>query len=164
GRYMYHWPISRRFRDGMISEGLFALTLMIDGLPYDRPVWEIAARKIESRINQFLNDNQSATSPSLRQQYYLKADGKDPIYLGDSIEVPEESHPQGVGDESCRDILDAFCKLTPQDDIDVAIMDEFNWGRKLQDLADELGVGVGTIHRRKQRLYKQYKELIHGPN
>ena len=44
--------------------------------------------------------------------------------------------------------------------LDEALLDRFNWGRGYQELADELGVGVGTIHRRKARLYKRFLELM----
>lgn len=159
GRYLYNWPVSRRFEDDMVSEGFSVICEFVLDLPSEWGILKIVSRRIQDRINVFLNDNQSAAAPSLRQQKYLKRDGKDPIYTNATGELPEEAEPEETGDEWIRDFLDALNQIQPKDKIDAALLDSFKWGMKYQELADELGVGVGTIHRRRRRLYAQFLQL-----
>jgi DNA-directed RNA polymerase specialized sigma24 family protein len=97
----------------------------------------------------------------MTKQKELISDGEAPIYrVGEDVAfITDSIHPVEDGDEWKRDVLETLRKMEPQDEIDTALLDRFNWGRGHQELADELGVGVGTIHRRKARLYKQYLKL-----
>jgi DNA-directed RNA polymerase specialized sigma24 family protein len=127
----------------------------------NRTILKIATRRIDDTIQRFLNRNQALTAPSLWKQNALTVNGETPIYRKseDIVGLPEVTHPVEEGDEWKRDLLEVLAKIKPRDEIDAALLDQFNWGRSHQELADELGVGVGTIHRRKARLYKQYQEL-----
>jgi hypothetical protein len=160
GRYLYHWPITRSFTDDMVSEGFTALC----EIPLDKlskhGILEVAARRIQDKINLFLNKNQSLASPCLRKQKYLQKDGEDPIYMSQSMDYYCEAvQPLESGDEWKRDMLDTVNKIKLRDQIDTAIMSPLNWGRKHQELADELNIDVSTVSRRKKRLYKQFLQL-----
>ncbi len=95
------------------------------------------------------------------QQRYLIQQAEAPIYLqAEKNKYEESQHSEDAGDEWKRDVLDVLEKIQPQDAIDEALLCPFNWGRTYQEMADELKVGVGTIHRRKARLYEIYKEAM----
>lgn len=160
GRYLFHWPVSRPFVDDMVSEGFTALC----EIPLDKlskhGILKVANRRIQDKLNLFLNRNQSLASPSLRKQKYLQKDGEEPIYRSQTmVGYKEAIHPLESGDEWKRDTLDALSKIKPRDNIDAAILEQANWGRRYQELADELNVGVGTICRRKKALHKQFLKL-----
>ncbi|MHC4121286.1 MAG: hypothetical protein ACYSWO_27745 [Planctomycetota bacterium] len=160
GRYLFYFPVARRFQDDMVSEGFAAICDLSLDIPPECGILKVASRRIQDRINTFLNDNRGVTAPSLRQQKYLKADGKDVIYRGAVMaDFPEEIHPSEAGDEWKRDVLDAISRIETKDELDASLLKRENWGRGYQDLADEFGVGVATIYRRKAALYNQYVEL-----
>lgn len=160
GRYVYHWPTSYPFEDEMVSEGFSVICEISLDLPSECGILKIVTRRIQDRINTFLNKNQALSAPSLRKQKYLQSEGEEPIYHNNtSVEIPEPSHPTDEGDEWKRDILDVLRSIETSDEIDAALLSRENWGRGYQELADDLGVGVGTIHRRKAILYEKFLEL-----
>jgi hypothetical protein len=165
GKYLYYFPTCRQFEDEMVSEGLTAFSALISDISLDflagRAILSIALRRAEDAINVFINSNQGVAAASMCQQKKLVKNGKDPVYITAEVEVSELNYeqPSDLGDEKIRDVLDALSMIEPQDEIDEFILDPFNWGRGYQELADDLGVGVGTIHRRKTRLYKKYLEI-----
>lgn len=159
GRFLYYLPFTSTFVDDMVSVGFETLTEATLNLP-ESNVANVITRRIEDRIKNFLNDNMGLSAPTLRQQKNLAKRGEEPICLkGTSDSYPEDSHPEDAGDEAIRDILDAYSQIQPDDEIDIFLMDQSNWGRGYQELADDLGVGVATVHRRKQRLYQKYLRL-----
>lgn len=161
GRYLYYWPVSRPHADDMVSEGFCVISDFILDIDVSHDILKVVSRRIQDRINNYLNKMQGLASPSLRQQKYLKSQGSDPIHMLASLnEYDEDLHPQDGGDEWKRDALDAIAHIEPEDELDRELLSRFNWGRGYQELADELGVGVGTIHRRKARLYKKFQELM----
>jgi len=161
GRYMYYWKDARRFKDEMISEGLLALTLLMNDLTHDflsdRNILTIASRRIQYSIEEFLNNNLAASSPGMSKQRSLLREGNEPLYhVGNDIaDVPESFQPAEVGDEWKRDALQILNGLA-EDSIDEAILDRYNWGRTHQELAEELGVSISTINRHKAKLLERY--------
>jgi hypothetical protein len=164
GRYLANWPTTSRFVDEMASEGIAEIVRLCHNIPVDkfreRGILKLATSRAQTGIEDMLNSIRSISSPSNWTQKKLLRTGKDPIYLTtEATEYNEESHPMDNGDEQVRDIIDAFCKLVPEDRVDAYIMDEYNWGRTNEELAAEIGVGKSTIHRRRQRLYQRYLEI-----
>lgn len=166
GRYIANWPSTKRFKDEMVSEGFVALSELSSKISFDllngRSILKVASQRIINRIEKFLNSNQALTAASMRKQCYNISEGKQPIYC-ENVELddlPESGHPIDDGDEWKRDALDCISKIECKDWLDEAILDRSNWGKKYQQLADELGVGVGTIHRRKARLYERFIRLM----
>lgn len=162
GQYMRYWPQTRPLADDMVSVGFLALVkLMHDLTPEllkDRSIFLIANRRIQDAIEQFLNKNIAITSPGLTRQKEVVKDGGEPIYHFATSD--EFEHPHDAGDEWMRDYIDAFRQIKHSDDIDRALLNPLNWGRPLQELADELSVSVTTIHRRREKLHKQCMEMI----
>ena len=164
GKYIANWPSTKRFQDEMVSEGFVALSEVVNNISVDflkdRSILKVANQYITDRIEVFLNRNLAVTSASMWKQNKNISEGKSPIYC-ENVDLdclPETSHPIDKGDEWKRDILDCLNKIC-KDNLDKALLDRRNWGKKYQQLADELGVGVGTIHRRKARLYKRFIKL-----
>jgi len=163
GRYLKKWPSTRPMEDDLVSEGFLAVVELVNGdLIYEskKRIISLACTRINDRVIKYLNDNRSLAAPSVRQQHYLKNKGKTPVYcesVGDGLK--ESNHPEIEGDEKSRDVLDAYIQLEPKDEIDAYLLAPENWGKKYRELSDELGVGVGLIHYRKARLYKQYLKI-----
>jgi len=162
GRFLFYWPDTIEHKDDMVSVG-FETLIKFANNPCTDDVLKSASRAIQDAIKLYLNDYRALVSASLRQQWYLATRGESPVYMegfsGEEESIPEDSHPPDAGDETLRDVLDALAQIIPKDEIDIYLMDELNWGKGYQQLADELGIGVATVHRRKMGLYEKYIEL-----
>lgn len=155
GRYIYHWPSSRRFEYEMISEGFLVISELISEISlelvenYD--ILRIVGQRTIGRIDTYLSKNYGAYSTSVHKQRF------DPINT-DYVEInnlSEFNHPSDEGDVWKRDQLDAILSMNLKDHIDEHIMKKENWGKKYDELAKELDVSVGTIYYRRNKLYKQ---------
>lgn len=166
GRYLANWPVTTPYLDEMVSEGLIQIVQLCNKIPLDkfheRGILKLATSRAQNGIEDMLNSIRSITAPGKTTQKTRMHNGDDPLYLTSERAVDtgsEIDNPSDDGDEKIRDILDAFCKICPEDEVDEYIMDEYNWGRTNEELAEELGVGKSTIHRRRQRLYQKYLEI-----
>lgn len=164
GRFLANWPDTYPHLDDMVSEGLAEIIRLCHSITFDllrgRAILVIATSRAQFRIEKMLNEMRSLSAPSHWTQLDRLKGGKDPIYLqADTNEYSDVPHPEDSGDEWKRDLLEALSQIQPMDEIDAALLESFNWGRGYQELADDLGVGVATIHRRKRRLYEQYLQL-----
>lgn len=78
GRYLFHWPETRRFEDDMISTGMMALIQLLlkvkrHEIGYFRAK---AVIHIKGEIEQFLNKNQSNVTASHMTNYRRLSQGK----------------------------------------------------------------------------------------
>lgn len=165
GRYLGNWPETRRFEDEMVSEGFLALSQLMSEISFDflagRDILKVAGQHMTDAIEVYLNANQSLSAPSMSTQRRALDAGEDVLYRHAEADIYclPDSHPETPSGEALRDVLDAFCKLEPVDRLDVALMDQKNWGRANVDLAAELGTIPEMIRRRKSILYRKYLEL-----
>jgi len=164
GRYKANWPQTIPFMDDMVSEGFLALSRFSSEISLDflagRAILKVASQRMQDQIETYLNFNQAMAAASISKQQQVIKEGLNPLYCVSEAEaVPEELHPADEGDEWKRDILEVVNTMDGVDDIGRAILARENWGLNFQDLADALGVGVGTIHRRKVQLYSEFLEL-----
>jgi hypothetical protein len=164
GRYMANWPQTIPFLDDIISEGFLALSRLSSEISFDllagRGILKVASQRMQDQIETFLNSNQSIAAAGMTKQKKAVSEGTEPFYhKGVLEEIPETAHPTDEGDEWKRDILEVLNSIEPIDEVDVALLSRENWGRGYQELADDLGVGIGTIHRRKTKLYNRFLEL-----
>lgn len=163
-RYLANWRVTSPFTDDMVSEGLTAISRLCQEIPLDlfveRGILKIATSRAQKDIEVALNKLQGMSAPPARTQQRRISQKKAPTYLlAETSDYEESCQPLVDSDEVLRDVLDALCKIVPEDEIDVALLDDSNWGRGHAELAEELGVAVSTIHRRKARLYEKYLEL-----
>jgi hypothetical protein len=148
----------------MVSEGFLALSRFSSEISLDllagRGILKVASQRMQDQIETFLNSNQSIASAGMTKQKKKVSEGSEPLYHKTiAEEIPESVHPYDEGDEWKRDILEVLNSIEPIDEIDASLLSSENWGRGYQELADDLGVGVGTIYRRKSKLYKKFLEL-----
>jgi len=163
-RYLGNWKVTKPFVDDMVSEGLAEVSRLCQDIPLDlfaeRGILKIATSRAQAGIEFMLNKVKSIVAPGHTTQRRRIHNNKAPIYLlAETSNYSEIVQPRVDSDEGLRDILDALCQIEPEDEVDVALLHEFNWGRGHEDLATELGVSISTIHRRKARLYEKYLEL-----
>ncbi len=152
GRYLFHWPESRRFEDEICSEGLVAVTEGIREI--DGPVGAGAIRavlvvKIKSAIETFLNDFRSPIHASLSTNWRRVRQGRDPEYqYTEAVGVTPESggsvrNDVGVYDDTPAyvDVLDSLERLREVDSeemVDMVLLAIEQQHRLLEsDLTDE---------------------------
>ena len=77
GRFLAHWPESKRFEEDMVSEGLIAVTDVVNifglkdsSIEFQKKIWG----KIQDRIENMLNDSRSAFSACKSENYELLKD------------------------------------------------------------------------------------------
>ena len=164
GRFIGNFVDLEGYIDDMVSEGLVSISRLCGALPVEtvekHGMLRCASMWAQRDIEAMLNRMRSLSAPGRDTQFKLIKDEEDPVYLqAETNEYAEITMPMDDGDEWKRDFLEALSMIEREDEIDAALLDRFNWGRGYQELADELGVGVGTIHRRKQRLYQKFLDL-----
>lgn len=163
GRFLGNWPASDPYLDDMVSEGMFAVSKMIPQLSIDmlagRPVLKVASQRMQDAIEVMLNNMRSIAAPSTSTQCNLLRKGKDPLYL-EAVNVVEEDAKTDSGHSYKNDIFDVLEQIEVKDEIDAAILSRDFWGLTEKEIAEALGVGQSTIHRRKHKLYEQYLILV----
>lgn len=172
GRYLANWPESEAYIEEMVSEGMSEIVRVCHSIPLDKfnehGILVIATSRAQRGIEDMLNKARSLASPGRSTQMTRIGRGEDPIYLQSARQLEEieteddyveDIHPSDEGDENVRDVLNAFSKLQPSDDVDVAIMEIKNWGKPAAEIAKDLNVSKRTVARRRQKLYQQYLKL-----
>jgi len=164
GRYIANWPDTRPYIDDMVSEGMSEISRLCSEIPLDlfreRGILVIATSRAQYGIENMLNKMRSVTAPSSASQRRLIQRDEEPIYaVAETREYDEANHPLDGGDEGCRDILDAFCRLEPKDEIDEFLLDESNWGKTHAELGRAIGISKVAVMARRQKLYQRYLEL-----
>ena len=119
GRFLAHWPETRRFEEDMVSEGLVAVTETVNKvmeayrLPEDfqATVWT----KIRVGIEIMLNRDRSLFAPGTTKQWEEVKAGREPIY--NYAKQFNENLEGGAEDPSLEfiDILDELEHLTEED-------------------------------------------------
>lgn len=118
GRYLAHWPETRRFQDDMISEAMVAVIEVVDALKSDNPtdnfqgtVWNT----IKSKIERMLTKCRSMFTSSHRSNHRRLEKGLEPDYnyaqsLHEDVEAGRDD--DGIG---WVDMLDELELLGDQD-------------------------------------------------
>jgi len=87
GRYICHWPETKRWEDDIVSVGLMALLEKIDGLEKRRldhfRAWVVP--HIKWRIEEYLNNNRTSVAASLSTNLRRMKQGEP---LASKIDVP----------------------------------------------------------------------------
>lgn len=118
GRFLYHWPDSRRFEDDMVSEGFTALIQVLEDLTLRKQhhLRPMMVMRIKLNIEVMLNDLRSHAAASLRTNFKRLKAGKAPEYifagqLNESTDAPAGSD----SGELCVDVLDCLERLQEVD-------------------------------------------------
>ena len=119
GRFLAHWPETRRFEEDMVSEGLAAVTETVKEamdayrLPdnFQATVWT----KIRTGIEIMLNRDRSMVAPGRTKQWEEVKAGREPIY--NYAKQLNENLDGGAEDPALEfiDILDELEHLAEED-------------------------------------------------
>lgn len=114
GRYLHHWPESRPYEDDMASEGITAVTSIINEL--DGPISPSELRammvvRIKREIEVYLNDNRSLVRAGISTNFSRLKHGKELEYAN-SVSLDEKLvHGQLDENLTCIDVLDSLDAL-----------------------------------------------------
>jgi hypothetical protein len=169
-RYLYHWPVSRRFLDEMISTGAETITRIITTLQPDRLIEGDWFRSlggliegwlrfdIEDSINQLRG---IAPAPRSTNHDQEKA-GKRPIYGNVETNLLSEEIKNSQAytdiDPVILEVKDTLRRIA-QTDYEVQILLDENWGLSNAEVAEKLGKTPRWISTVRKRLRERYDEL-----
>jgi hypothetical protein len=163
GRFLANHPETYPFLEDMVSQAMTEITRLCHNIPLElfegRGILVIATSRAQFGIENMLNKLRGLAAPGHSTQKARIKRGEKPIYVTSTSNDYTGKHPESTGDQGLRDILDVYCKLKAEGDLDQAILSEENWGRKDKELAEELGVHPDTVRRRRRALYNKYLEL-----
>lgn len=170
-RFLFHWPVSRRFLDEMISTGAEVITRVITNLTSEQlqetDRFKSLGGLIESRlrlnIEITLNDFRGVAPFSRCHNYRRERVGKDPLYGNVASDLTSEAvqdSQQYIDIDSLTfEIKDAIRKIA-ETDIEAEILKEENWGLSVGDLAEKLGLRHQRVSEVRIRLRERYDKLV----
>ena len=172
-RYLYHWPVSRRFLDEMISTGAETITRIITNLKPDRLTkgdWFMSLGgiiegwlrfDIEDTINKLRG---IAPAPRSTNQDKERA-GERPIYgtVETNLMSEEVKNSQEYSDIDpvILEIKDTLRKIA-KTDYEMQILLDENWGRSNAEVAVKLGKTPQWISTVRKRLRERYDKLMNA--
>ena len=167
GRYLKHWPLTRRFKDEMISAGLLTLTRVITNLQDDtlgdRPLGPYLLNHICKHLEiEIATLRGIAPAPVRTNQRRIK-DGKSPIY--GAIEC--DLNTAGVEERSCYyeagfeevDTMEIIDKLRIESHNCELLLDQEYWGLNDSEAAKRTGIPQQTVQWYRTKMLKRYREL-----
>lgn len=172
-RYLYYWPVSRRFLDEMISTGAETITRIITNLKPGRITEGDWFRSLGGLIEGWLRFDIEDTINKLRgiapaprstNQGKERA-GKRPIYGNVEANLMSEevknSQEYTDIDPVILEIKDTLRKIA-KTDYEVQILMDENWGRSNAEVAEKLGKTPQWISTVRKRLRERYDELMNA--
>ena len=174
GRYLHHWPLTRRFLDEMVSSGVYgmahALQILKEESLEDKTIGTYLLQHIYKHIEAEVNALRGIAPLSLRTNQRRVKRGLDPIF-GDVVrdlacgDTPVAYSYIEPGFEEFE-VFEALDKLRSEfvkmrDDfahLDI-IFDCENWGKSNREVSDITGVPRRTVHWYRTELLRRYKEL-----
>jgi len=170
GRYLYHWPLTRKFRDDMVSAGLFAMTRAInrltDGVLKDKSLGTYLLNHICKHVEMEIARLRGiAPAPPRTNQRYVE-NGEEPIFgqVGTDLEDPDiqngHSYMEPGFDEI--DVMDTLEKLRDESDKRALLLKEEYWGLSDLEVSERTGIPRRTVCRYRLELLERYRELTGG--
>jgi DNA-directed RNA polymerase specialized sigma24 family protein len=170
GRYLYHWPSTRKFCDDMVSAGLFAMTRAISKLTEntlgDKPLGQYllnnACAAIEDEIARLRGSCPAPPSTNRRRVQ----NGEEPIFgqVETDLEDPDiqdgHSYMESGFDEI--DVMDTLEKLRDESDKRALLLKEEYWGLSDLEVSERTGIPRRTVCRYRLELLERYRELTGG--
>lgn len=164
GRYLYHWPVTRRFLDDMVSEGLVAIIAAISNYTPDKlgemELLKTVANKIQYEIEKFISDNLGLVPAPFRENRKKVQNGRPPVFglvEGDLDDVKDFV----VGDDPNLievDVLDVIAVMRNESELKTQLLDRELWSMSNQEIADKLGISIKTVRRQRNALLQEYTE------
>ncbi len=163
GRYLHHWPLTRRFLDEMVSAGVFgmvhALQILNEESLEDKTIGTYLLQHIYKHIEiEICALRGIAPAPIRTNQKRVKA-GLDPIF-GEATALKFQcgySYIESGFEEI--DVLEAIDLLRNEFELLDLIFDRENWGKTSRELSDLTGVPRRTVRWYRAELLRRYQEL-----
>jgi len=171
GRYLYHWPLTRRFCNEMVSAGLYAIIHALNRLEKqmlnDKSLGQYLLNHICKHIELEVARLRGIAPAPPRTNMQLIKDGKEPIFGDVEAGIESPKVQDGYAYIETRfdefDTLDAITVLqkavTHQLERDLLLNEEL-WGLSDKEIAKKLGVPRRTVGWHRLRLLKRYYEII----
>jgi len=170
GRYLYHWPLTRKFRDDMVSAGLLAMTRAINRLTENtlggKSLGQYLLNNACSAIEDEIARLRGICSAPPRTNRRRAQNREEPIfgYVETDLEDPDiqdgHSYMEPGFDEI--DVMDTLEKLRDESDKRALLLNEEYWGLSDVEIAKRTGIPRITVRWYRSELLKRYRELTGG--
>lgn len=174
GRYLHHWPLTRRFLDEMVSAGVYgmvhALQILNEESLREKTIGTYLLQHIYKHIETEVCALRGIAPAPIRTNQKRVREGLDPIFGNVVSEVVSIAALTGYsyiepGFEEI-DVFEALSQLRDEFDqmrddfahLDI-IFDCENWGKTNREVSDLTGVPRRTVHWYRTELLRRYKEL-----
>jgi DNA-directed RNA polymerase specialized sigma subunit len=166
GRYLYHWPVTRRFKDDMVSAGLLVMTRAIVNLKLDTLANQTLGQYLLNNICAAVEDEVARLrgicprGPSTNRRYAQQ--GHDPFYGDVETDVIENAQVYIEPGFEEFDVLDVIEKLKQETGVCTQLLDKELWGLTDIEIATRLNVSDDTVYRHRLKMLQRYLELTGG--
>lgn len=168
-RYLYHWPITRRFLNEVISSGAEAITKVIVKLRPEQlkgaSKFKILGHLIENAIRQsietIVNDFRGVAPASERTNRTRESRRQRPIYgivktdLGEAVQNSQEYNDIDLFVFEIEDAIEKIAKT----ELERQILARENWSLSHAELGEKLNKGERWVLEVRSRLYERYMKL-----
>ncbi|KPK52843.1 MAG: hypothetical protein AMS22_08460 [Thiotrichales bacterium SG8_50] len=164
GRYLHHWPVTRRFLDDMVSAGLLAMTRAIGNLQPATLVSQTVGQYLLNHICAAVEDEVARlrgicpAAPSTNRKYSRL--GRDPVYGVVESDVTDNGHAYLEPRFTEFEVLEGVEQLKREAGICALLLDRSLWGLTCEEVSDRLGISRWTVYRNRAKLHQRYLELI----
>jgi hypothetical protein len=167
GRYLYNWPLTRRFLDEMVSAGVLGMTQAVTGLTEEmleeKTVGVVMLGYIRKHIEEEVARLRGIAPASVRTNQRRVAEGLEPIF-GEAVsdytsQNVEDSHYYVEEGFEMFDVLEAVNQLKGEFSKIDAIFDKKYWGLSDDELAAITGVKRRMVCWYRAELLQRYREI-----
>lgn len=162
GRYLYHWPLTQRFLDEMVSVGLLAI---VECATKNTPLTENSYSPICNAIETEINQLQGIVPAPLRTNTRRCSQNKPPIFGQIESDLSTQAAEKDTG-HVLVDILEivgilknATRQRMQELKLILTILDSENWGLSVEDLSIQLGLSRSRVRQCQQKLLTHYYKL-----
>lgn len=171
GRYLYHWPLTGRFRDEMVSIGLYAMLYALNrlqaGMLEDTTLGQYLLGHICSSIEDEIAKLRGICPAPPRTNRKRIKDGDEPIFGAVEANIESPKVQDGYAYIETRfdefDTLDTIAALRKAAKHNLErdlLLNEDLWGLSDKEIATKLGVPRRTVGWHRSVLLKRYYELV----
>jgi hypothetical protein len=169
-RYLFHWPVSRRFLDEMVSTGVVTITRIITELKPEqldeedrfKSLGGLIEWSIRLNIETIINDFRGIVPASRRTNHRREQEGKKPFYGNVEANLTGEkiknSHEYVDFEPFIFEVRDALKKIA-KTDLEEKILAPENWGLSHLELGKKIGKGARWVLAVRKRLRERYRKL-----
>lgn len=169
-RYLYHWPITRRFLDEMISSGTESITRIVfnlkpEQLKEDARLYSLTGlveSAIRTDIENTVNRLRGIVPAPRRTNCRREKDQKKPVYgsveaglTSESVKNAKEYVDTGLFVFETKDAIDAITRTN----LERQILAQDNWGLSNVELSKKIGASPQHIGRLRHQLRQRYMKL-----